>query len=363
MDPMEKPAPLPRVRVQVHRPSSARSSGRLRVFGDWNDPTGRWRPLQAVIAREFGRFVGRDRSCNKGLKPVHWCMHCKTGAGTRRVEYEDQPRVGLREVPDQDGSRGLVRAVGARARTGRSRDGHCDRANLAIAVHPPRRTPRWSSTGQALIVAQPLLEASRYACPGVKGRGNRRLRSRCRGRRSRAWWPPPVDRSRRPPCSPRTLAMDAGTRPGPHRARPRGGRLRARPPGGAQRSTTRVNERRRFIAEVLTRGARRPGGEPAHHRGTCARPARSWPGPLQHTYPHSRRCKKPTLFSRQPDAVCVLRARPSASGRGARRVRNEVTIGWGEDSVRVLADASSADRCAGAGPWATSAPAGGRCLG
>ncbi|HWP73973.1 MAG TPA: class I tRNA ligase family protein, partial [Methylomirabilota bacterium] len=63
---------------------------RLGVFGDWRDPYRTMAPAyQATIAREFGRFVGRDL-VHKGLKPVHWCMHCKTALAQAEVEYEDQ---------------------------------------------------------------------------------------------------------------------------------------------------------------------------------------------------------------------------------------------------------------------------------
>src|SRR5438552_4045670 len=51
---------------------------RLGVFGDWDNPYVTMAPAyQAIIAREFGRFVGRGL-VHKGLKPVHWCMHCNT---------------------------------------------------------------------------------------------------------------------------------------------------------------------------------------------------------------------------------------------------------------------------------------------
>ena len=43
----------------------------------------------------------------KGLKPVHWCMHCKTALAQAEVEYEEQTTpVGLREVPARDGLAG-----------------------------------------------------------------------------------------------------------------------------------------------------------------------------------------------------------------------------------------------------------------
>src|SRR2546428_455116 len=63
---------------------------RLGVFGDWQRPYLTMAPAyQAVIAREFGRFVGRG-IVYKGLKPVHWCMYCKTALAQAEVEYEDQ---------------------------------------------------------------------------------------------------------------------------------------------------------------------------------------------------------------------------------------------------------------------------------
>ena len=63
---------------------------RLGVFGDWRNPYLTMAPAyQAVIAREFGRFVGRGL-VYKGLKPVHWCMYCKTALAQAEVEYEEQ---------------------------------------------------------------------------------------------------------------------------------------------------------------------------------------------------------------------------------------------------------------------------------
>jgi len=64
---------------------------RLGVFGDWRNPYRTMAPAyQATIAREFGRFVGRDL-VHKGLKPVHWCMHCKTALAQAEVEYGTRP--------------------------------------------------------------------------------------------------------------------------------------------------------------------------------------------------------------------------------------------------------------------------------
>ena len=59
---------------------------RLGIFGDWENRYATLDPAyEAVIVREFGRFVGQG-AVYKGLKPVHWCMHCKTALAQAEVE-------------------------------------------------------------------------------------------------------------------------------------------------------------------------------------------------------------------------------------------------------------------------------------
>src|SRR6267142_1430566 len=63
---------------------------RMGVFGDWENPYLTMAPAyEAVIAREFGRLVGKGL-VYKGLKPVHWYMHCKTALAQAEVEYETE---------------------------------------------------------------------------------------------------------------------------------------------------------------------------------------------------------------------------------------------------------------------------------
>ena len=158
---------------------------RLGVFGDWDDPYLTMAPAyEATIAREFGRFVGRGL-VYKGLKPVHWCMHCKTALAEAEVEYEDQTTpVGLREVP--------ARRRRSPAPSGRARRTPVSLviwtttpwtlpANLAIAVQPERRrTSRSSVDGEALVVARRSPTRS-SRLPGVKRPRRRASRWRCRG--------------------------------------------------------------------------------------------------------------------------------------------------------------------------------------
>src|SRR4026208_1086961 len=62
---------------------------RLMVFGDWDHP---YVPMsfryQADIARALGKLVARGL-VYKGRKPVHWCIHCRTGLAEAEVEYDD----------------------------------------------------------------------------------------------------------------------------------------------------------------------------------------------------------------------------------------------------------------------------------
>src|SRR5262249_34187929 len=103
---------------------------RLGVFGDWKRPYATLTPdYEGVIVREFGRFVGQG-AVYKGLKPVHWCMHCKTALAQAEVEYEDQatPSVYVK-FPVIAPSPVLATALGGR------------RAALVIWTTTPRTRP------------------------------------------------------------------------------------------------------------------------------------------------------------------------------------------------------------------------------
>jgi isoleucyl-tRNA synthetase len=133
---------------------------RLGVFGDWDNPYVTMEPAyEAVIAREFGRFVGRGL-VYKGLKPVHWCMHCRTALAQAEVEYEDQrtPSVWVKfpmtSVPDA-----LRSVVGGRPVFAViwTTTPWTLPANLAIAVHPAQTYVAVEIAGEVYIVARTLL--------------------------------------------------------------------------------------------------------------------------------------------------------------------------------------------------------------
>src|SRR3989449_1190468 len=159
MDPLEK---IGKCRayatkyVQIQREEFKR----LGVFGDWDNPYITMAPAyQAVIAREFGRFVGRGL-VYKGLKPVHWCMHCRTALAQAEVEYEDQKtpsvwvKFPLTSVPSEFQSvLGGRRAFAVIWTT----TPWTLPANLAIAVHPTQEYVAVDVGGEVYVVARALL--------------------------------------------------------------------------------------------------------------------------------------------------------------------------------------------------------------
>ena len=134
---------------------------RLGVFGDWDNPYITMEPAyQAVIAREFGRFVGRGL-VYKGLKPVHWCMHCRTALAQAEVEYEDQrtPSVWVKfpmtSVPSELQSVLGKRRVFAVIWTTTP---WTLPANLAIAVHPSQEYVALAKGDEVYLVARALMD-------------------------------------------------------------------------------------------------------------------------------------------------------------------------------------------------------------
>ncbi len=63
---------------------------RLGVLGDWDHPYMTMAPrYEAQQLRAFGRII-ENGHLYKGVKPVHWCIDCRSALAEAEVEYEDR---------------------------------------------------------------------------------------------------------------------------------------------------------------------------------------------------------------------------------------------------------------------------------
>lgn len=117
------------------------------------------RSYEAEIVRQLGEFFGRG-AVYYGDKPVHWCPSCKTALAEAEVEYEerDDPSIYVK-FP--------AHGLGARVPELRGRPVSFAiwtttpwtlPANLAVAVHPDLRYVAVERDGEAVVVAEGLLE-------------------------------------------------------------------------------------------------------------------------------------------------------------------------------------------------------------
>ncbi len=314
---------------------------RLGIFGDWNDPYLTMAPAyQATIVREFGRFVGRGL-VHKGLKPVHWCMHCKTALAQAEVEYEEQttPSVYVK-FPLVSPSPELTRALGSRRASLViwTTTPWTLPANLAIAVHPLQTYTAVDMDGDALVVARPLAEAF-AALPGVKGRTQPTeiaiSGEALAGSAARHPW---IDREV-PVLTADFVAMDAGT-----------GLVHIAPGHGEEdyelgraaglKIYNPVDDDGRFLSEVTGfAGMTVWEANPKIIERLRAEGALVTQVPLVHTYPHCWRCKNPTLFRATEQWFIALdlatQQKPSLRQRALEVIRNDVRWipEWGQERI------------------------------
>jgi isoleucyl-tRNA synthetase len=304
---------------------------RLGVFGDWDNPYLTMAPAyEGMIVRELGRLVGRGLVF-KGLKPVHWCMHCKTALAQAEVEYEEQrtpsvyvkfPLVApLPGLPTDTRSSLVIWTTTPWTLP----------ANLAIAVHPDEEYVALAVDGETLIVA------SRLADEVVRvGRlsGARRVATfsgrALEGVEYRHAWLPRTGKV----AAADFVTMDTGS-----------GLVHVAPGHGEEdydlgrrlglRIYNPVDDDGRFVADVehfagLTVWEANPRIIALlRERGALVAEA-----PLTHTYPHCWRCKNPTLF-RATEQWFVGLDRDGLRPRTLAAIRGDVRWipAWGEERI------------------------------
>jgi isoleucyl-tRNA synthetase len=134
---------------------------RLGVFGRWDDPYLTMTPdYEAVIAQAFVDFLDKGY-VYKGLKPVHWCLHCRTALAEAEVEYENHtsPSIWVRFALVSDPA-AIDPALAGRYVYGLiwTTTPWTIPANLAIAFHPRFEYVAVETEGGVYIVATGLLE-------------------------------------------------------------------------------------------------------------------------------------------------------------------------------------------------------------
>ena len=307
---------------------------RLGVFGDWDNPYVTMEPAyEAVIAREFGRFVGRGL-VYKGLKPVHWCMYCRTALAQAEVEYEDQrtPSIWVKfpmtSVPGE-----LQSAIGGRPVFAViwTTTPWTLPANLAIAVHPAQSYVAVEIAGEVYIVARALLNDFLGL---FKEPGHRVLASvdgeRLAGHGFRHPW---IAREGRIAAA-EFVGVDQGT-----------GLVHIAPGHGEEdyelgkslglKIYNPVDDAGRFVADVEHfAGMTVWDANPRiieHLKSVGMLIAQR---PLDHTYPHCWRCKNPTLF-RATEQWFIELNKGGFRARALEAIKRDVQWipPWGEDRI------------------------------
>ncbi len=331
MDPLEK---IGKCRayaahfVQVQREEFKR----LGVFGDWDNPYITMAPAyQAVIAREFGRFVGRGL-VYKGLKPVHWCMHCKTALAQAEVEYEDQRTPSVYVRFPLTGSLPSRPAIAKPSLVIWTTTPWTLPANLAIAVHPDEEYVALEGDGETLIVAAKLVDA----VAELAGLRETRRVATVAGSAlvGLEYGHPWIQRTGRVAAATSFVKMDAGT-----------GLVHIAPGHGEEdyelgrslglKIYNPVDDDGKFIPEVEHfAGLTVWEANPRIIDLLRARGALVAQAPLIHTYPHCWRCKNPTLL-RATEQWFIALDKDGLRQRALEAIRHGVRWipGWGEERI------------------------------
>jgi isoleucyl-tRNA synthetase len=304
---------------------------RLGVFGDWDNPYLTMAPAyEGVIVRELGRLVGRGL-VYKGLKPVHWCMHCKTALAQAEVEYEEQrtPSVYVK-FPLLTSLPGLPPDTRASLVIWTTTPWTLP-ANLAIAVHPDEEYVALAVDGDTLVVAAKL--ADDVLRVGRLG-GARRVATfsgrSLDGVEYRHAWLPRTGRV----AAAEFVTMDTGS-----------GLVHVAPGHGEEdydlgrrlglRIYNPVDDDGRFVDGVEHfAGLTVWDANPRIIALLRERGALIAEVPLVHTYPHCWRCKNPTLF-RATEQWFVGLDRDGLRSRTLAAIRGDVRWipSWGEERI------------------------------
>jgi isoleucyl-tRNA synthetase len=146
---------------------------RLGIFGRWEDPyLTMSAEYQSVIARAFVDFLHQGY-VYKGLKPVNWCLSCRTALAEAEVEYEDHssPSIYVRFRMTSDAA-AVDPALAGREVYGLiwTTTPWTIPANVAIAYHAKYEYVAVEERGAVYLVAAELLKATADACGWIEAK-------------------------------------------------------------------------------------------------------------------------------------------------------------------------------------------------
>ncbi len=310
-----------------------RSFKRLEVFGEWSAPYSTMSyKYEADIARAFGDFVGKGL-VYKGLKPVHWCFHCKTALAEAEVEYEDHTSPSVHVAfPLQSDLSDIDPALagGDWAIVIWTTTPWTLPANLAIAFHPEHEYSAVRVGAQGYIVATALLAAVAEKCGWKSPVEAARFPGRVLDRRSARH--PFIDRESLLVLGD-YVTLDVGT-----------GCVHTAPGHGYDDYVTGINyglevycpvdDDGRFVAQVERFGGQQvfdANERIARHLGETG--ALLHHEQFTHNYPHCWRCHEPVLFRATPQWFIAL-DRDGYRERVLDSIRRVRWIpAWGEERI------------------------------
>ncbi len=135
---------------------------RLGVFADWDKPYLTMSfGYEGTIVREFLKFL-ESGMVYKGLKPVHWCTHCRTALAEAEVEYADHnsPSIYVKFAV-KSGWNNQIEGVDAKKASFViwTTTPWTLPANLAVCLHPDFEYTAVEIAGEQYVVAAERLSA------------------------------------------------------------------------------------------------------------------------------------------------------------------------------------------------------------
>ncbi len=271
---------------------------RLGVLGEWDRPYLTMDPAyEAVEARELADVI-ESGALYRGRKPVHWCASCRTALAEAEVDYADHRStsayVAFRVVAAASGPLAPFAAKNPELVIWTTTPWTLP-ANLAIAVHPSHSYALVAAEGgRALIVAEEMLEGPAALRKRLK-LGDVIARfpgAALEGIKARHPW---IERDV-PVCLGDYVTLDAGT-----------GCVHTAPGHGQDDYTlgqkygldtyAPVDDAGRFTADVPEYEGRFVFEcDPDIVKQLDAAGALLGAHPIEHSYPHCWRCKRPVLF-------------------------------------------------------------------